>query len=243
MKAAIWSVLILLALTGVIAGVARFVEPARLGESSIPLRRTILQSIGRFDARQAAREPVLRTFDRPFAAHPTLARLHVGPGALFLVAALLQFSGTMRRRYPKLHRWSGRVLLLLSVSIAASALFFTLTTPFGGASESVVIVIATALFVVSMTRAYLAIRRGDVERHREWMIRGCAVAFGIASIRIVGSAIDAILGPSDFTEATLFVAALWLGWIVTCGTAEWWIRKTRGKRVPARVTVELEPSS
>src|SRR6185369_7393449 len=131
--------LILLALTGVIAGMARFAEPARLGEASIPLRRSILQSIGRFDARQAAREPVLRTFDRPFAAHPTLARLHVGPGALFLVAALLQFSGGVRRRYPALHRWSGRVLLLLSMSIAASALFFSLTTPFGGVRETVVI--------------------------------------------------------------------------------------------------------
>ena len=59
---------------------------------------------------------------------PTLARLatfrwwlfpHVTGGAIALIVGPLQFSSTLRRRFPALHRWVGR-LYVLAVTLSAS---------------------------------------------------------------------------------------------------------------------------
>jgi uncharacterized membrane protein YozB (DUF420 family) len=51
------------------------------------------------------------------------------------------------------------------------------------------------VFAVALGRGWRAIRHGDVEAHREWMIRAFAVCAGIATVRIVMAALDLWLTP------------------------------------------------
>ena len=165
--------------------------------------------------------------DGKFAAHPVVTRLHVVPGGLFLLFAPLQFSVRIRRRYPRLHRWSGRILLPLALISVATGLYFGLVMPFGGPGEAVAIALFGALFLTAMARGYLAIRRHQVERHREWMVRVFAIALAISTVRVVGAVLDITLTPAGFPPARLFVLSVWTGWVITVGAAELWIRHTR----------------
>jgi hypothetical protein len=73
----------------------------------------------------------------------------------------------------------------------------------------------------------VAIRRGEVGRHREWMLRAYALAAGISIVRLVDAALDLAFAPFGMSPATMFVISIWLGWIITGGAAEFWIARTR----------------
>lgn len=170
---------------------------------------------------------------RKFHDHPFATMLHMVPGAIVLALAPLQFAASIRRRRPALHRWSGRFLMSMVVLAAASGFFFGFAAPLGGALEAGAVAVFGAIFVFAAARGWIAIRRGDRMRHREWMIRMFAVAVGIAVIRVgMIAAIAATgVGAAALTPEA-FAAALWIGWLVTLAAAEAWIRVTRALPVP-----------
>jgi uncharacterized membrane protein len=217
----------LLCALGVAAAAGRSAFPADLTTRLDPFRTRLLASLGRTDPLAHERPEELARFDRPFAAHPRLTLLHVVPGGLFLALAPLQFSARMRSRHLRIHRWAGRALLLAGAASAAPAFYFGLLMPFGGPVEAAAIALFGALFVASLARAFVAVRRGQVDLHREWMIRAFAVAVAISTIRVIGAALDLALVTAGVPPRVGFVIALWAGWIVTVGAAEVWIRRTR----------------
>jgi uncharacterized membrane protein len=217
-----------LVLIGVASALGRAVYVADLGHRMEPVRERTMAALGLPDPDRATRAAEMERFDRNFAGHPGVARGHVLPGALFLALAPLQFWGRLRTRHPRVHRWTGRVLLLAALVSTGSALFFGLRTPFGGVAETIPISLAAVLFLFALARATVAIRARDVARHREWMIRAFALAVGIATVRVVGLVLDLTLTPLGVPLMTGFVMALWVGWVVSVATAEAWIRHTRG---------------
>src|SRR5262245_28186822 len=122
--------LALLVLLGAVAATARAWFPADLGVRVEPYRSRVLGSLGSSDAQPAVRAAEMARFDASFAAHRLSALLHVVPGAVFLVLAPLQFSARIRSRHLKLHRWSGRLLLVAGVMSGLNGLYFGLLMPF-----------------------------------------------------------------------------------------------------------------
>ena len=62
---------------------------------------------------------------------------------------------------------------------AISALLFVGQLPvWGDLSTNVAIVFATGVFLVALVQGYRTIRRRDITRHREWMIRCFAIGWG-----------------------------------------------------------------
>jgi uncharacterized membrane protein len=230
----LWSVLPLLVLVGVFAAAARAVLVADLGQRMEPVRNALLAALEITDPHAAARPAEAARFDGSFAAHPVLARLHVVLGAVFLLLAPLQFAARVRARHLTLHRWSGRALLVAALVSTVSSLYFGLVIPFAGPAESVAIALFAALFLFALGRAYHAIRRRDVARHREWMIRAFAVAIGISTVRLVSLPLDPVLTAAGFTAAGVFLVSIWTGWLLTVAVAEAWIRHTRTAPPPVR---------
>ena len=173
----------------------------------------------------------------PLAAHPLLTLLHVLPGGILLTLAPFQFSRRIPSRHIQFHRWSGRVLIVTTFVVVLTALYFGVLAPYGGPYE----VIATILFggfcLAAVCRAFLAIRRRQVARHREWMIRAFAIAIGISTIRIVGGVFDMVLTPAGYHPQEIFVLSFWTGWLITLGAAELWIRYTRPRSPSLAVPV------
>jgi hypothetical protein len=224
MKIAIRVAAIVLALIGVTAAILRILYVDDLGVRSDPLRNISLERLAIVDPHLDERLAQMRRFDHSYAVSPKMALLHTAPGALLLVLMLLQFSSRIRGRFPAFHRWSGRVTILAGLAVAGAAFFFGVLRPFAGTMEGIAAILFGAIFVYSLVRGFLAARRRDFAVHREWMIRAAAIAFGIATIRLVMSVLDPLMTIYGFSAPAVFVASLWSGWIVMLLIAELWIR-------------------
>ena len=118
------------------------------------------------------------------------------------------------------------MLIVASVS-ALAGLHFGLSVPFGGAGEAAAVAVVGGWFLITLGRAFRAIRGGDVARHREWMIRAFAVAIGVSTVRVVAVVLDIALAPARIPPRDMFVLSIWIGWAITLLAAERWIVSTR----------------
>lgn len=203
------------------------------GELSAADRRKVELAADRLEIRaggdDAARlEREMASAAAKFYRYPVSTLLHVAAGALFLVLALAQFSATLRSRHPAVHRWSGRMLLALGAAFTLTGFFFAIAVPYGGFLELSATLVFGSFFLFAGARAWVFIRRGDVRRHREWMIRMFATALGIATIRLIGLVTLAFLSPGvELVSPQAFGEGLWMGWMLTLLAAELWIRSGR----------------
>jgi uncharacterized membrane protein len=227
MTFAVRFVLALLIAVGVMAAVGRALFPGDLVFRVEPTRTRLMEAAGIHDPLAAQRWAELARFDGRLGAHPVITHLHVVPGALFLLLAPLQFSSRIRAGHPAFHRWSGRVLVAIALTTVVAGLFFGLLMPYGGPGEAVVIALVACLLFFAVTRAVVAVRRGQVALHREWMIRAFAVMIAISTVRVFGLVLDFLFTPAAIPPADGFVVSLWMGWAVTLAVAEMWIRSTR----------------
>jgi uncharacterized membrane protein len=171
--------------------------------------------------------PEAAAMDGSFARHPLLTMLHITPGLLFILLAPLQFVRRLRNRKPKLHRWIGRLVLVSGLIIGGSALVMSPQMAIGGANETAATTLFAIVFLFSLIKAFLHVRRRRFALHREWMIRAFAVGFAVASIRPIVGVFFATsrlthLAPHDF-----FGTAFWLGFTIQLMVAEIWINYTR----------------
>lgn len=154
---------------------------------------------------------------------PITTLLHILPGAVFLFVAPLQLVPRFRARRPGIHRRLGYLLLALAVPYAITGIFLSVYQPGFGPLGGLASGLAGVWFVNCAVRAYVAIRRRDLVRHREWMLRAMAIAYGIAIIRLLFLAIVVIV-PID--PMALGAATFWAGWLLAALPTEWWIRRT-----------------
>jgi uncharacterized membrane protein len=171
------------------------------------------------------RSAALAHFDGRFAAHPLWTLLHIAPGGVFLRLAPLQFSSSFRNRHLRFHRRSGRVLVVAGLLSGAGSLYFGLLMPFGP-GEAIVIALFGGLYLVAVGRGLFAIRKRDIGRHREWMVRAFAIALAISTIRVIGAFLDLTLTPAGWRPQEIFALSLWTGWAGMLLAAELWIRYT-----------------
>jgi hypothetical protein len=225
----IWVAALVLCLIGVTSAVNRSLHVADAGAR--------VQATGVFDKLDVRVSPAdsarMALTDYRFGQRPALTRLHVGAGGLFLLLAPLQFWRRLRNSHRTVHRWSGRLLLVLLVISVSASVPFGILAPYAGAPEGVIVTVVALLTIAGAGRAYWAIRTRRVDLHREWMLRVFALGAGIASVRLVDAVLILLILPL-VSSVTIFVLSLWLGWGFTLVGVEWWIAKTR--RLAARPT-------
>ena len=221
LRLTLWCGVAVLAALGIAGAIARTVSVACGGLAYDQFRQLLPEKIV-----QEAFE-----LDRWFAQHSILTLMHVTLGGIFLTLAPIQFSSRIRGRYPQLHRWSGRMLLLVALVVSLSGLLLAALFPFGGPVAASAAFVAGAFFLVALIQAFIAIRRGEVARHREWMIRMFSIGLGIATVRIIGLVLFAITGARFQDLAGL---SFWTGWVSTFVVAELWIRHTRPRKITVR---------
>jgi uncharacterized membrane protein len=159
--------------------------------------------------------------------------LHIVSASTYSILGALQFSAGFRRRRPGWHRAAGRILVVLGLIVALSALWLTLFTPrfegSGGLYQVFRLVFGSAM-ALSIVLGFLAIRRRDVARHRAWMIRAYAIALAAGAQVFTLGIGEAIVGKGDTSSALLAGA----GWVINLAVAEWVIRRRPTRRVGSR---------
>ena len=129
------------------------------------------------------------------------------------------------------------MLLIAAIPTGLSGLVLQARSPYGGITAATAIAFFGALFLFAIVRAYVAIRRGDVRQHREWMIRLLGVGLGVGAVRAVAPPLVFLV---DRRPLELAGAAFWLGLGLPVIAGELWIRFTRvpSPRHATRVAIE-----
>jgi uncharacterized membrane protein len=168
-----------------------------------------------------------------FAEYITPLLFHAGGGIVALVLGPWGFWGVFRNRYLHLHRWMGRIYLLAVLVGSVAGLYMALTA-FGGLPTRIGFGMLAVLWFTTGAMAYLHIRQGNVQLHREWMIRNYALTFSAVMLR-VWLPLFLTLG-YGFPEAYTTVA--WLCWVPNLLVAELIIRngKALNKRQQAKLS-------
>jgi uncharacterized membrane protein len=145
---------------------------------------------------------------------------HTMGGALAVLIGPFQLITNLRTSWPRLHRWMGRIYLLAVLAGALGGLYFAPMST-AGALGSVGFTTLALFWLYSGAQAYIAIRRGNVQVHRRWMLRNYALTFAAATLRIELPLL--IISGVAFPAAYTLVA--WISWVPNWLAVEAWLRK------------------
>jgi uncharacterized membrane protein len=151
---------------------------------------------------------------------------HTMGGAIASLIGPFQLITKIRTTWPRVHVWMGRTYLLAVLAGSLAGMFFAPQAD-AGLLGNIGFAALGLFWFYSAGRAYLSIRRGDVQTHRRWMIRNYALTFGAATLRIELPLL--IAAGVGFPAAYTTVA--WLSWVPNWLIVEAWLRRGRA---PAR---------
>ncbi|MDQ2777698.1 MAG: DUF2306 domain-containing protein, partial [Acidobacteriota bacterium] len=145
---------------------------------------------------------------------------HAVFSSVALLAGPWQFRSAFRRRSISAHRWIGRVYCgavvvgwLTSLPIAAHAQT--------GQVASAGFLVLGALWMGTTAAGYFTIRRGQVQAHREWMMRSYALTAAAITLRLY----LALSSMTGIPFAARYRLVAWICWIPNLAFAEWLIRR------------------
>lgn len=144
---------------------------------------------------------------------------HLGGGSLALLLGPFQFSGWLRRRYVKAHRWMGR-LYLVGVAVGSLAAFYIGMWVSQNRGFGISLLFLDLVWVVTTGMAYIAVMRRQFAAHREWMVRSYVLTFGFVLFRWM--MFDLHLLGSLGLDVQL-VMLVWIAWTMPLLGAEVWL--------------------
>ena len=148
-----------------------------------------------------------------YLAHRVPLYLHIAGASLALLAAPWQLSRSLRRRWPWLHRATGRVYLV-GVLIGGIGGLAMAPLSYGGPVAHAGFAALALAWLATTATGLVAIRRGDVARHRRWMTRSFALTFAAVTLRIYLGAYQGLhaAGVLPVSFAAAYAAIAWLAW-------------------------------
>jgi uncharacterized membrane protein len=197
---------------------------ALLALSAIPLLGGIARLIG------LSGNPAVTPENARFVAAPAPVVIHIVGATLFSMLGAFQFAPGLRRRFPRWHRASGRVLMASGLAVAASGVWMTYAYAIppglqGDLLYGFRLLIGSAMFV-ALVLSWAAILRRNVAMHRAWMLRAYAIGQGAGTQALI------LLPPTLlFGEIHGLPRDIWMivAWVVNLMVAEWAIRRRQAR--------------
>ncbi len=158
---------------------------------------------------------------------------HVFSSVVSLAAGLTQFSSYLRTKYIKLHRIIGKLYVFNVLIINFPAAMILAINANGLLPSKMAFTILDLLWFYFTAKAWTTIRKGEVEKHRAYMIRSFALTFSAITLRTWK-----IILSSSFSidPLSLYMIEAWMGFVPNLLFAEWWIYRDRkiAARIPER---------
>jgi predicted membrane protein DUF2306 len=105
--------------------------------------------------------------------------MHFAAGGIILALGCIQFLGSIRSRYPAVHRWIGRVYVTAAFLAGIGGLTFIVTKgTIGGTTMDVGFGIYGVLTAAAAIETYRHARARRLDTHRAWAMRLFALAIG-----------------------------------------------------------------
>ena len=166
---------------------------------------------------------------------------HLLLGALMTLSGLLQLLPALRRRWPGLHRWNGRVFLLSALVTTFSGFYLTWIR---GSQLNLGSALSTSangvLILLALTFAWQAARRRDFAAHRRHALRAFLLVNGVWFLRL-GMVITGMLmaagGRQLDVDGPVFLAVSLLSWALPLALLELYFAAERSPRAGMRYAV------
>jgi uncharacterized membrane protein len=147
---------------------------------------------------------------------------HVFTAPLCLVAGFTQFSKALRRKWPRVHRWSGWLYAVSVIGFAAPSGFIMGIYANGGWSSQIAFCLLGGLWFLFTVQAIRKAAQRKFAEHRAWMVRSFALALSAITLRAWKWVIVALLHPRPMD---VYILVAWLGWTLNLLVTEIIIRK------------------
>ncbi|WP_374571285.1 DUF2306 domain-containing protein [Phenylobacterium sp.] len=116
--------------------------------------------------------------DAVFAAHVLLA-------SVVTLGGLMQLAPALRRRWPGLHRWTGRAFIVIAIFMALSGMWLSLVRGSSLSAVSTTAILVNALLILAFAGlAWREALKRRFEAHRRWAMRTFMVVSGVWFLRV-----------------------------------------------------------
>jgi hypothetical protein len=146
----------------------------------------------------------------PYWPRRNWLRLHIAGGMVALLTGPVQLWLGISDRRVEVHRRLGLVYLASVVVSSVGAFYLAFHTELGWVFGAGLGGLGVA-WIVTTGMAFVAIRRGLYDQHKEWMIRSYVVTFGFVTFRAMVVALGAAHVGTQVEQLT---AASWFCWAV-----------------------------
>ncbi len=145
---------------------------------------------------------------------------HIFASSVALLLGPWQFSARLRQKHAQLHRWLGRIYLLLGVLVGGSAGLYVAQFAYGGSVARAGFTLLAWAWLFTGIMAYRAIRHKNIMKHRRWMLRNFALTLAAVTLRIYLPL--SMVSGLPFDASYPLIA--WLCWVPNVVIIEWWLR-------------------
>lgn len=147
--------------------------------------------------------------------------IHIMLGGLALLTGWSQFLKKFRSRNLSTHRVLGKIYMI-SVTLSGLSGFYIALYAEGGLVAKAGFVGLALSWLYTTSQGYFAVRKGNIDSHKKWMIRSYALTFAAVTLRIWLPMLQYGFG-MDFLSAYVIIA--WLCWVPNLAWAEWKVRR------------------
>lgn len=154
--------------------------------------------------------------------------IHISSSFLVILAGLTQFSKTLLKQRPKLHRQIGKLYVAVILFISGPSGFVMALKANGGTWGQVAFTTLSILWISFTYLAFRYIKKGNVMEHGKWMFRSFALSLSAVTLRLfmfIGGNLPIYL---DFEM--VYMVTAWLSWGLNLAITEVFIQKGIVKR-------------
>jgi len=178
----------------------------------------------------------MAALDAAFASHSALTLAHIVPATAFVLLIPFVF---LRRTGSA---WAERLLFPLGAVVGVTAYAMSAYSV-GGWIERSAVLLFNSLFLFSLARAYVYMRRGEHLLKRNWMTRAVAILLGIATTRPVMGIFFATSRWTHLEPRQFFGIAFWIGFSINTVAVELWLhskeRRSQAQGTAIRPRMQL----
>ncbi len=142
--------------------------------------------------------------------------IHIFSAIFVLIAGATQFSAWILRQYPVVHRWIGKLYVINILVITGPAALIMAFHSNGGLWAHISFVLLSILWWFFTLQAYLSIRKKQLIRHGDFMLRSYALTLSAITLRIY----MVLFGHFEMDPIVRYTLIGWLSWTINLGLAE-----------------------
>ena len=155
--------------------------------------------------------------------------IHVFTSPVVILSGILQFIPAVIRKFPRGHRISGYIYVIVTICITGPAAFIMSLYANGSYPAQFSFTLLSILWVVLTFFAVHYARKGRFDQHTKWALRSFALTLSAVTLRVYAYLFDVLnidLGPKE-----TYIILSYISWIPNLIIAEIAIRSGYTKRL------------